>query len=631
VKTFEGSKVSLVVDIMEARRIGLENIDSEKESHGKNYVLIKYEVLDARGQTDPSLRVHYAGFSEGRGSRHDRWIDSFHMAPFPWEDYPRVRITMKQGHLVNHHIGDAMAAYNACTSKEIPVSLSYRGARLLLPPAWYQWKTNAASAASDAFIKITAQLVETCKMPNVSDFLPYPQWPPMVLHTKKSRLDLMLEEEEQPDDTRFQGKLGDRLISYNPATLPRILDVFAGDYNRDFMLAFGLVMGAPLIDRTGTLGVAKYDFQPVAGSTSVELTERRLNIANLYPVPALQTSMFSKQSDGPADIHSLASACLAELLMGRAAAIMRTAQEEGRKVRVLWSGGIDTTALVVAFHAIVKNDRRLQDMITICHCERSKSEYPLFYETTIRKFKTYQIPQHVRDIFIFEDKSDALLVTGDPADMMFGTYVMSQCVLDPPTLRQGGPFSPLYLHLEADWPLFAEFMVHKGLLADTARQHWLQWIEPFLAKSPIPVKTVFDFLWWCSFGLKYQHDLNRIFYNSEHQQIPAHMVTMVVNFYDTVEFAQWSYHFHESKMRAKSVWASYKHALKDFIRGHTGDQTYYGAKLKVQSVSNTWGFEHGLDTNYNLLRCPVQHCQSHCNGLNWNCPGVRYRKRADKS
>ena len=35
-----------------------------------------------------------------------------------------------------------------------------------------------------------------------------------------------------------------------------------GDYNRDFLLALGLVMGGSLIDRTETLAVAKYDFTP---------------------------------------------------------------------------------------------------------------------------------------------------------------------------------------------------------------------------------------------------------------------------------------------------------------------------------------------------------------------------------
>ena len=49
------------------------------------------------------------------------------------------------------------------------------------------------------------------------------------------------------EETPFSGDIGAQLISYNPATLPRILGVFSGDFNRDFMLAFGLIMGAPII------------------------------------------------------------------------------------------------------------------------------------------------------------------------------------------------------------------------------------------------------------------------------------------------------------------------------------------------------------------------------------------------
>ena len=308
---------------------------------------------------------------------------------------------------------------------------------------------------------------------------------------------------------------------------------------------------------------------------------------------------------GHTDIHSQACASMSEILMERASNILEMAQKEKRKVRVLWSGGIDTTAMVAAFNALTEKNSSLRELITICHCARSQTEYPKFHKETVLKFNTLIIPQHVRDI-LMDDGIDAeygtILVTGDPADMIFGTYVMSQCVLDPPTLRKGGPFSPLYMKLEASWTIFADFMVYKGLLSEPAKTHWIQWIQPFVEKSPIPVVTVFDFLWWCSYGFKYQHDLNRIFYNNSHETIPEEMVNRVYNFYDTVAFSQWSYHFHQSKMRSKMVWASYKHALKDFIRGYTSDQEYYSAKLKVQSVSNNWGFEHGMDNNYNLLR-----------------------------
>ena len=88
--------------------------------------------------------------------------------------------------------------------------------------------------------------------------------------------------------------------------------------------------------------------------------------------------------------------------------------------------------MVTAFNALTEKNSGLRDLITICHCARSQTEYPRFYEERILKFKTSIIPQHVRDIFTDDKECGTILVTGDPADMIFGTYVMSQCVLDHP-------------------------------------------------------------------------------------------------------------------------------------------------------------------------------------------------------
>ena len=272
-------RLSLVVDIMEGRRIGVE----ELEAGMSNYVALKLEVLKSvQGrsktilQVDDSKEPMYSMFADSRGSGHCRWIDAFHMSAFPIDSSmvtgtPYLRLTIKHGTLeTSEFVRHPSVVFEACTSKEIRVNLTLVSATtvgsnklepVVLNPTWYQWRTRRG-ATDDAFIKIMAQLVETSKIPSMKDFLPYTEWPPMVLHTKKSRLDLMIEEQEEPEEERFEGKLGDQLISYNPATLPRILGVFAGDYNRDFLLAFGLVMGAPLIDRTGTLAVAKYDFAP---------------------------------------------------------------------------------------------------------------------------------------------------------------------------------------------------------------------------------------------------------------------------------------------------------------------------------------------------------------------------------
>ena len=40
--------------------------------------------------------------------------------------------------------------------------------------------------------------------------------------------------------------------------LPYICFIPKDDVNRDFMLGLGIVLGAPIIDRTGTLQISKY-------------------------------------------------------------------------------------------------------------------------------------------------------------------------------------------------------------------------------------------------------------------------------------------------------------------------------------------------------------------------------------
>ena len=359
-------------------------------------------------------------------------------------------------------------------------------------------------------------------------------------------------------------------------------------------------MCAPIIDRTGILSVEKYEVAEARHGT-ISL-RHRLRIRNLYPVPNFDPNKFS--SNYQIGGHSDACINLAKLLLARASEILTKAKKERRVLKVLWSGGIDTSAMVSAFHEVIGSNKDLRKLILICFCESSLKEYPLFFEKIIKKFRYQPIPHHVRDILEDHEigRANDIIVTGDPADMIFGTYVMSQCILDPPNLKSGTNLNPLYMNLESSWTIFADFMVFKGLLTDRAKRHWLNWIKPFVDASPIRVVTVFDFLWWCSYGLKYQHDLNRIFYNNRWFTIPPCMVARFINFYDTLDFSQWSYHFHYSKMKSKKVWASYKHALKDFIREVTGDSVYYSTKFKMQSVSNNWGFEHALDSNYNLIR-----------------------------
>ena len=54
------------------------------------------------------------------------------------------------------------------------------------------------------------------------------------------------------------------------------------------------------------------------------------------------------------------------------------------------------------------------------------------------------------------------IVTGDPGDMIFGTYLMGLCLLDSKlaSKKDANP-NPLFMKLESDWRVFADYMIYK--------------------------------------------------------------------------------------------------------------------------------------------------------------------------
>ena len=80
------------------------------------------------------------------------------------------------------------------------------------------------------------------------------------------------------------------------------------------------------------------------------------------------------------DIHSRACVSMSEILLERASNIIEIAQKDKKMIHVLWSGGIDTTAVIVSFLRRIEERGLNPDCIIATYCERSIQEYPLFYE-----------------------------------------------------------------------------------------------------------------------------------------------------------------------------------------------------------------------------------------------------------
>ena len=60
------------------------------------------------------------------------------------------------------------------------------------------------------------------------------------------------------------------------------------------------------------------------------------------------------------------------------------------------------------------------------------------------------------------NNSNNVIVTGDPGDMIFGTYLMGLCLLDTKLASKTDPNpNPLFMNLESNWKTFADYMVYK--------------------------------------------------------------------------------------------------------------------------------------------------------------------------
>ena len=200
------------------------------------------------------------------------------------------------------------------------------------------------------------------------------------------------ERDASPDAPVDPSALGHRFIT----AIPNLSFIYLGRF-KDWTLnnfwgrndverfhAIGALLGAPMCDRTGTLS-------------------NGLRMKILHPIPPLDPSF-------NLSIDQVIERRCRELL------------SKHDRLHLLWSGGIDTTAVIVGFLRVA-TDEDWQTKLSVHYCPRSISEHPEFFERFIQPLPHHSpIDGHLRD---FIDGSK-VVVTGEPADMVFGTVNLRQ-------------------------------------------------------------------------------------------------------------------------------------------------------------------------------------------------------------
>jgi hypothetical protein len=248
----------------------------------------------------------------------------------------------------------------------------------------------------------------------------------------------------------------------------------------------------------------------------------------------------------------------------RAEAICKKSFEENRKIQILWSGGIDSTlALVSIFRELEKREKL--EYLEILLSKESVAEYPTFFRDVIEKRLNYIFFEP--PIYDFLD-AEKIIVTGEHGDQIFGSDKAQHFIITNQAFR---PFEEIL-----------PFVIARKLGSTKSVDALISYLTPQIEKSPVKIKTLFDFLWWMNFSLKWQHVSLRMFYSDEAERFS--LDKNFLHFFSAKDFQNWSISNH--KFKIKQTWKSYKYIAKECIFDFHKDENYLLNKEKEQSLKD---------------------------------------------
>ena len=245
-----------------------------------------------------------------------------------------------------------------------------------------------------------------------------------------------------------------------------------------------------------------------------------------------------------------------------------------RPVRLWWSGGIDSTAALVAFLRTKKPEHKL----TVYLGEPCKKENPDFWELLCLMDDIEVQFNTMETIFEFSPNwcDGSINVTGEPGDPVWGTFAIEEHIHES----------------NKHWTDVFNWDSTQQKLHNINISQLMEFCERFNAKCPIEVRNAFDFLWWIAFAVKWQWN-----FTTPHAQLvdPSNYQNML-GFYNFPEIQKWSIHNHD--LKHKGTWKSYKGPSKDFIYAYDGNADYRDNKTKDPSFPKTYPMKNSNEVNY---------------------------------
>ncbi|MCD8404891.1 hypothetical protein LNI98_07985 [Tenacibaculum dicentrarchi] len=231
-------------------------------------------------------------------------------------------------------------------------------------------------------------------------------------------------------------------------------------------------------------------------------------------------------------------------------------------IKVLWSGGIDSTVALISLINELKSIDKI-NRLSILLSKESIIEYPTFFNDIIDNKLNYEM---IKTTIFNHIQPTETIVTGEHGDQLFGSDKLKYPILT------GDAFTP--------YEDILEFIISRKLGTDKFTNQIIDFIAPVIKESPFKIISLYDYMWWLNFSLKWQTVSMRLIHGLERSH--EDLETSVFHFFKSNSFQVWSLENHSSKI--KEEWNTYKYIAKEFIYDFHKDPFYLEKKEKEQSL-----------------------------------------------
>lgn len=213
-----------------------------------------------------------------------------------------------------------------------------------------------------------------------------------------------------------------------------------------------------------------------------------------------------------------------ECALSRMAELDTLHKQTGKKFRLLYSGGVDSSAIFSSFIEYYGLDKT-KDILEICCSKESIDENPWLWDRYIRKANFDIVSAHDHG---YQWSDDKIIIMGEGNDQLFGK--------------------------RSDYAYYASNPIGSKEITLQDVKHYLKYKSSningdgvahiffnLLKSAPFPITNMFTFLWWINFVLTWDGVLNRVISQSTLNKLQDNKL---VQFYNTIEFQQWSMNYH---------------------------------------------------------------------------------------